>query len=214
MPKIDAGPTIQAMDRLLANVAFGIARGLTKVAQAAAADIKRSLPTTFDRPNPFTLQGVTFSPATKDTLVSTVFVKDQQAAYLEIEETGGIRAPRPGSPINLPVDLRTNAYGNIPRGKIAQLLARKDVFVASGKGRNAALPPGLYQRLPASKRGRGRKRVSRANRKAQLELLVAFEKRAAYKPRFGLETSVAAFVATQGASIVEKSLADAIASAR
>ena len=121
MPTIDAGPTIQAMDKLLSNVSFGIARGLTQVAKTSAQSVTAALPVEFDRPNPFTMQSIAFTPATKDTLVSTVFVKDAQARYLDLEETGGTRTPMPGSPINIPVDLKTNAFGNIPRGKIAQL---------------------------------------------------------------------------------------------
>jgi hypothetical protein len=134
MAKIDAGPTIQAMDRLLNNVAFGIARGLTQVAKLSATTVTAALPTDFDRPNPFTMQAVSFTPATKDNLVATLFVKNAQAVYLELEETGGTRTPQPGSPINIPVDLKTNQYGNIPRGRIAALRAGK-AFVSNGKGR-------------------------------------------------------------------------------
>lgn len=220
MTRIDAAPTLQAMDRLAGNIAFGVARGLTQVAKLAQQNVTASLPREFDRPNPFTMQAVSFTPATKDSLVATVFVKDAQAKYLELEETGGTRTPQPGSPINLPVELQTNAYGNIPRGKVAQLLARKDVFIANGKGKTAKLPPGIYQRITPKRsrtaKGALRGKASTASAPAQrgLKLLVAFERRAAYKPRFGFQANVINTVQTQALAILTESVADALATAR
>lgn len=221
MPKIDAGPTIQGMDKLLSNVAFGIARGLTQVAKLSADTVTAGLQTTFDRPNPFTMQSVALTPATKDSLVATVFVKDAQAKYLELEETGGTRSPQPGSPINLPVDLATNAYGNIPRGKIANLKARKDVFVANGKGRSVHLPPGIYQRAEVGKRrdgSRGTKgalqSIAGLRTATSLRLLVAFDRHADYAPRFNFEATITDMVQSRASAILEQSINDAIRSMR
>jgi hypothetical protein len=220
MPKIDAGPTIQSMDRLLNSVAFGIARGLTQVAKLSATTVTAALPADFDRPNPFTMQGISFTPATRDSLIATVFVKDAQAAYLELEETGGSRTPQPGSPINIPVDLKTNAYGNIPRGRIAALKASGRTFIANGKGKNPKLPPGLYARPKYQKTGYSVGRPAKGQTRPKVhvamkdDLLVAFDKRAAYKPRLGFEASVTSTVSSQGSAIIERSVADAIATTR
>lgn len=157
--------------RLGRQVQFATAVALTATAKAAQAKVTEELPRRFDRPNPFTMRAIGITPAKRDALVATVFVKPDQAKYLGIQEKGGTRKPEPGRPINLPVKLRTDSYGNIPRrfwSQIDQLRARKayvgsqtystktkrlvssyggGIFIANGKDpRTKHLPPGIYER--------------------------------------------------------------------
>lgn len=183
--------------RVEKNIRFGVARGLTQTAQHANKTVGAQLPYIFDRPTPFTLNSLGIKAATKTELTSSVFVKNAQADYLALEETGGLRQPRPGSPINIPVRQRTNVFGNIGRGKIGEAKAKKSVFVSNGQGRTAHLPPGLYERLGnrkkkglGSKRGR-RSTTGRGKQQTRVKLLVAFDKKATYQPRFGFRDRAA-----------------------
>jgi hypothetical protein len=201
---IDPQPTLADLAAANKQVRFGLARGLTQVAKDASAAVKQSMPTRLDRPTPFTLAGPAIQPATRDNLQSMVLIKDVQAAYLLLEETGGERSPQRGSPINIPVDQRTNAYGNIPRGTIARLRQRSDVFVSSGAGRAAKLPPGIYQRAKATKRGAAK----------GPKLLIAFERAARYQPRLNFRATVVDLVSRTGLDTIAKSIASAFDTAR
>lgn len=162
-------------NRVGRNLNFAIARGLTKTAQFASQKVQQQLPAIFDRPTPFTQRAIAFAPATKTKLEARVFVRDVQAQYLLRQEQGGLRTPMPGSPINIAVGQRLNQYGNIGRGALAKQRAKPDVFVSKGAGTTKHLPAGLYQRpskTSAKRKGKG------------LKLLVAFERKAKYLPRF------------------------------
>ncbi|MEO6709866.1 MAG: hypothetical protein ABIP42_09805 [Planctomycetota bacterium] len=218
MPSLEA--QVRAVQgKVSRNLAFGVARGLTTTAKQTSEKLRADLPSIFDRPTPFTRNAMAITPATKTSLVASVFVKDAQAAYLQMEETGGVRSPMPGSPINLPVSQRTNAYGNIARGAIGRAKAKGTVFVSKGQGRTAHLPPGLYERLGTrtakgmgSARGR-KKTTGRGAQKSRVKLLVAFERKANYAPRFGFKTRSAVFATSVLKANIASSIEAAMASA-
>jgi hypothetical protein len=195
-------PTLESQVRAIQsridkNIRFGVARGLTRTAQHSSTVVKGELPAIFDRPTPFTLNAIAFAGATKTNLEAAVFIKDVQAQYLLMQQTGGTRVPQQGSPINVPIGQRTNVYGNIGRGVIGRAKAKKSTFVSKGQGRTAHLPPGLYERLGfrkgkglGSKRGRKRS-TGRGDQKSRVRLLVAFDKVATYQPQFGFQERAA-----------------------
>lgn len=196
---VDAKAVLASMSKAEKNIRFGLARGLTNVAREASVSVNQAMAVRFDRPTPFTQNAAAFLSANRETLTSTVLIKNIQAEYLRLEETGGRREPEPGKPINVPVDQRTNVYGNIPRGTIARLKARKDTFVATGKdSATSHLPPGIYQR----------------NKGGRLKFLIGFERRAEYQPRFHFRETVIAFAQRSGLATLAKSVADAIATAK
>lgn len=173
-------------DKLTKQIRFGLARGLTRVAKAAATDVQDDLSSVFDRPTPFTLRAVASSWATPDTLTSTVFIRPDQLDYLSVQITGGERTPEPGSPVNVPGAANLNAYGNLPRRAIKRYIAQKTTFVADGKGRTAHLKPGIYRRAKSGKRRRGGKgTLGAVTNTGSLSLLVGFKPVARYGARFG-----------------------------
>lgn len=202
MARVDPRATIASMSKAEKNIRFGIARGLTQIAKEASLRAKADIPRRFDRPTPFTQNAVAITPATRENLVATVFVKHVQAGYLQMQETGGTETPKPGAPIVVPVQQRTNVYGNIPRGALARAKARPDTF-AVGKGDR--LRPGIYQRV---KRGSG------SARQAGLKLLVALGRVASYRPRFRFRETVAAEVMTKGPKLLSASIMDALRTMR
>jgi hypothetical protein len=203
-------PVVAMRSRVAKNLRFGIALGLTSTARFASEKMQAQLPAIFDRPTPFTQRGIAFQPATKAKLEARVFVREVQAQYLEMQETGGTRQPMPGKPITLAVGQRLNRFGNIPKGSIARTRAREDVFFANGKdARSRHLPPGIYRRLKTG----GRKRKG-AQAKASLKLLVAYETSAKYKPHFRFVERVRGIARDNVRREIEAAIAKAMATAR
>lgn len=212
MAKVSAKATIRGLANAERQIAFGLAQGLTETAKDAKRDVDLSMPGRLDRPTPFTRRGVAITPARRDKPVAWVFVKDIQASYLRLQETGGVRTPQPGSPINIPVEQRTNVYGNIPRGALRRLKGRTDIVVGGTKGARH-LPPGIYQRTGQSRHtpsGRRRKNP----RPKGLKLLVLFEPRAVYRPRLGFRQTVIASARRNAPRNILRAVQRAFATAR
>lgn len=198
----DAGPAIRVTSDIgrlrarLSDVArkqipFATALALTRTAQAAQVAVTRSMPSVFDKPNPFTMRAVAIQPATKAKPEARVFVRPVQAEYLRLEETGGVRTPKRKALV-MPAAARVNQHGNLPRGAMRTLKARKDVFVGQVNGTG-----GVWQR-PARK-GKGRQGAKLAPK-----LLISFQPRAKYQPRFGFNNRVERVVrATIGPALRE-----------
>jgi len=143
------------------QIPFAMALTLTKTVQSAQRSEKIAMDRQLDRPTPFTKRGVAIQKATKTNWQAQVFIKDIQAEYLKWVVEGGTRKPKNKAHL-LPVTLKRNKYGNIPRGKVQKLLQRADVFSGVVKG-----VAGIYQR---TRRG--------------TQLLLAFEPVVKYKPQY------------------------------
>jgi len=143
------------------QIPFAMALTLTKTVQSAQRSEKIAMDRQLDRPTPFTKRGVAIQKATKTNWQAQVFIKDIQAEYLKWVVEGGTRKPKNKAHL-LPVTLKRNKYGNIPRGKVQKLLQRADVFSGVVKG-----VAGIYQR---TRRG--------------TQLLLAFESVVKYKPQY------------------------------
>ena len=109
MIRVSLTDNFSTLDRLLMvlerdQMPFAIARALTDMAQLGKATITREIPAIFSKggpPKPFTVNSLVARPASKSTLAAEVFIKDTQASYLQLEETGGTRSPR-GAALVLP----------------------------------------------------------------------------------------------------------------
>ena len=188
---------------------FAASLALSRTARRAQQDLTRALPTIFAakgyEPTPFTRRAIGMSPARKSNLVAEVFVKRQQARYLAIEETGGVRVRAPGAPVLTPVDIARNAYGNIPRGLLRKLASDPEsYFLGTVHG-----VYGLWERVSAP--GSGGRHILRTAR--GLRLLVAFRQQATYRPRFGFYERVAASVEANFLPALSAGMQRAIATA-
>lgn len=173
---------IAAAERLLSDIGrrqmpFATARALNDTASDVKQAEERGIETAFDRPTPFTKRGIYVRRASKSRLYAEVGMKRVQAKYLEMQAKGGTRSPA-GKAILMPIGVRLNKYGNIPRGGVKRAASRADVFVAGrGKAGTKHLRPGVYQRGRKKRGGTG-----------SPKLLVAFEDRATYKARWSFQT--------------------------
>lgn len=140
------------------QVPFAMAQTVTGVARAVATAERDNFAKTFDRPSPFTMNGIGVIPATKASLTAVVFVKDIQAAYLLPYEVGGPQVLGRKQAMLTPRDIRLNTYGNIPRNRIASLKGKPDVFVGTVKFKTGKEISGVWER---GERGRQRGRRGR-----------------------------------------------------
>lgn len=147
---------------------FATARALTAVATLAKGDVLTAMPQRFDRPTPFTERGPSVAVATKSSQRAKVFIKDKQAQYLKLQETGGVGLPKKRALV-IPVDIKLNAYGNMPNHALLRMKGKRGVFVGSVTLKSGHKIAGFWQRLPNH----------------HLRLLAEFFPQAKFKPRFG-----------------------------
>lgn len=185
--------------RVGAQVEFGIAKGLTRVAQLAQQRVEPEIPRRFDRPNSFTQRAIAIKAARKGALKSSVFVRPLQARYLILEETGGKREPARRALV-LPVNARLNQYGNLPYKALQRLKGRPDVFVGRITFRaSGETVGGVWQRPKSGERRDGTRGTKGrlnpgAKGKTGLKLLIRFIDETTYEPRFGFVDTVTATV--------------------
>lgn len=183
MITVQAKADLKEINALLAGLAsdqvpFATAYALTQTAKAAQGEVQREIARVFDRPTRFTIGSVYVKPATKRNLVAQVKIQDTvrdsstrpvQWLYAEVE--GGNRKLKglevllqakgampkgwfavPTS--NAPLD----AYGNVPAGRINQILSQLQARNAYNVDRNESAAQKLKRN---STRYRGRRVLSR-----------------------------------------------------
>jgi len=119
-----------------------------------------------DRPTNATINGMYIQYAkNKLNVVATLGLKDYVEKYLDKQISGGT-----GGSTAVPVNVRLNAYGNIPGrrgGAVRKMSGRKNTFTSK---RGSKLPPGIYQKAGGK-------------RNPKLKMLVAFERSVKYRKR-------------------------------
>lgn len=171
----DPGAYDRAIDSYDAAVLqVGMVDAVNRTAAAVATALQRGMLDAFDRPEPFTVAGVRTFKATPrydgGDPSALVFMADTQAAYLELEIFGGDRfagdvaTTRLGPLIPGPAAPR-DAFGNLPRGFVAQAVAEPDVAWVTLK---AGEPPALV----------------RTGRDGRLEILALIVERKHYDEKF------------------------------
>jgi hypothetical protein len=199
------------------QIPFASALTLTAVARIAAKAEEAQLAKSFDRPTPFTGRAFGVIPATKSSQTATLFVKDIQAAYLAPYIVGGKQALGSKAAILTPRDLPTNAYGNLPRGKLASLKGRPDIFVGEVK-MAGGMVGGVWQRVTVTRGKRGFRKlrgVAQPTRQTGgLRLLIQFTRPATVTHRFHYEQTAAQAVRAALAAEWDRAFARATATAR
>jgi hypothetical protein len=134
------------------QVQFATRVALTRVAKKAEAAEVREMRDIFDRPTPFTMSGLFVRPATSSNLTAEVKLKDfagksssPAATYLAAQIKGGMRGEKrferalrsigalpPGYRVVPGDGAELDAYGNMNRGQIVQILAYFRAFPEAG----------------------------------------------------------------------------------
>ncbi|TKI02884.1 hypothetical protein [Martelella alba] len=149
----DLSRQLQSLQR---QIPYAMARALTSTARQIQEAEKVKMQRVLQSPTPFTVNAVGSIGARKDNLVAKVFVRNIAAAYLEPFEFGGVHKLNSQALLN-PKDIRLNKYGNLTKNKLAQLKARRDVFIGTVDGVN-----GVWQRVKVKAGRKGKKRLPRS----------------------------------------------------
>lgn len=137
-----------AADKIVKNINFGTARGLTRIAKDGQSAVLGALRGTFTlRGSWFQQQnrfGIKIKPAKPNDLVSAV---QTRANWIEPHEEGHEKEPIKGSHVAVPTDqVRRNKRLIIPRGQRPPGLGSKAFVLQTKKG------PVLAQRITRGKR--------------------------------------------------------------
>lgn len=195
----------------------------SKALNATAFDVRKTLQDALDihldNPTAYTKRGVQVEKSTKRNLVAKVGFRSRkfgrgqgkvtQAEYMKRQIKGGTRLPQGQAiPVPVPKNMRPNKFGNIPRGKIDRLLADKDKYF-SGTPKGAKGGAGIWQRMPANS-----KRAKSKNKGGRVRMVIAWEPKAQYSPRFPFRQIVTKTVRTNFRLRFDTSIKKALATAR
>ncbi|CAB3742608.1 hypothetical protein LMG24238_06909 [Paraburkholderia sediminicola] len=164
-------------DFIRRQLPFAIAQGVNLTANRVAGDETENIVKTFKNPSPFTRKAVGIKRAKKGSPTAVVFMKDATAAYLQPYETGGAHRLA-GTALLNPKDINLNQYGQLPRGIMAKLRGRKDIYIGVIQTAKGSIN-GVWQRLDVTNKGTTRrKRVERGSvhdkHLGALKLLIRF----------------------------------------
>jgi hypothetical protein len=140
---------------------FAVALALTRTTQDVKAAEEAEMREVFDRPTDYTMRALRIIPATKDRLEASVELKDDSAGsgtppekYLSPQIEGGSRvlkrferalqaagAMLPGYYAVPGRFARLDAFGNVSRGQIIQILSQLRITLTAGYTRNISTDP-------------------------------------------------------------------------
>lgn len=184
------------------DIPYALAQGLNGVAKAARDQVKQELPSIFYNTNTFTRNAVAFTPANKNYQTATIFIKDQQAKYLQFEEYGGTRTTadnsvNPGAKalVVAAPNAKKNASGALPKGYVKSLAqkAQQDLQRVKAAGRKGK---GKAQSIlkVSGKNGKPGGFFLLNRQQHSLTRLVSFVDKASYKPKMGFHQKVEQFI--------------------
>ncbi|MBU9539427.1 hypothetical protein KTE58_23870 [Burkholderia multivorans] len=172
-------------DLVRKQLPFAVAQGINRTAQRVAEAEVKNLEDTLDNPSPFTRRSVGIKRARKNDPTAVVFMKDIAASYLQPYEVGGVHKLNSRALLN-PKNIRLNQYGQLPRGTLAMLKGRPDIFIGAVKTASGETINGVWQRPTNTARvsllnARGKRLgklnkldASKNNGRGQLKLLIRF----------------------------------------
>lgn len=213
--KADLRPVHRAMMALGAQqVPFANALTVNSLARGVAALETESLIETFEKATPFTKRAFRIEGATKAKPVAIVAAKDRtndkggQAAYIAPYVVGGPRFLGAKRAMLVPIEQRTNQYGNLPKNTMARLKAKPNVFVGKVRTKGGKLLSGVWQRPAGASRSK-----AQAGRGA-LKLLIAFEDTTPVRKRFDFYGKAENYVRRNAAREYTAAMRKALVTAR
>jgi hypothetical protein len=198
---------IGSLDATFAKqVPFATSLAITKTAQDIPAAMGREAGSVFDRPRPFTTgAGAMYvKSATKHSLTAEAGYKDIQSRYLKWQIGGGDRVQKgferalagmgmlPAGYLTTPGEgIKLDAFGNIPRAQIIQILGQLKSGASVFKGRGKYMTrSGLFVVFPGATDPRVRHLTpgvwERYGNGHRITPLIHYVDAAAYRPRLDI----------------------------
>jgi hypothetical protein len=207
--KVDTRAVERALASASSQIPYAIASTVNVVASGLREAENAGITAAFKNPRPFTRSSVVYDKATKGNPTAVVRVKDAQAKYLNPYEVGGVHE-LPGAGLLIPVDARTDQYGQLPKGAIARLFAQPGNFVKTIHGIS-----GLWQAKPpteAAKRKAAKRGV--VTPRPKLKLLLKFGVNKPVTERIDFQKRAESFVAMRLASAMSEAIARTLSTMR
>lgn len=201
------------------QVAYAASQALNATGKAVAAAMPAEIDKAIDKPTPFTRRGVrVLAYANKAKLETTVGFMASQAKYMRLQIEGGTRNPGAAG-LKIPVAIKLNEFGNIPKGIIAQLIAvaRKERKLGKVKSRRIAISNkvDLFYGDPTDQKGKPWPRGIYKIANGALIPLVIFPVTAArYRARFDFPRIAEGIARREWPRQFETALANAMSTAR
>lgn len=216
--KVDVKAAQKQLSDMAKQIPFAASVALNDLAFQVMRKENSAMSDIFKDPRPFTQRATQVEKkASKSDLTAVVSIRPAQDKYLSPYETGGdhwVGAKGGDGDLLVPVDGKTDAYGQIPRGLIKRLVARHDVFVGTVRGIR-----GIWQRPPtgnqrSGQRGTKGKLETVGGKRTGLKLLYAFKSNRPVRKRLGFDQVALELVREQGTKALEAAVEKAIRSAR
>lgn len=160
---------------------FAAATAVNSLAALVQNAEKQEMRNTFDGVTPFTLGGVKIKRARKSDPTAILYLGDIAEQYLAPYISGGRHFLGGKRGLLNPKGVNVNQYGNLPKGKLASLKAKSNVFVGTIKTKNGQMVGGVFQRgnfkVGGARRTKGVGKLGRARivgQKARLRILIRF----------------------------------------
>jgi hypothetical protein len=202
-----------AGSQALKQLRFAAAVSLTQTAREARDSIRASMrPPKFTIRRQWVVQGIRYTPASKDTLTATVYSKDP---FMGRQETGGTKTGSPSGGNFTGASLQQNK-GKRVRPAMGRVAVPTDKVLRSKSEiiRKSELPSGLGERaFVIGKAGETQflaKRFAKGKR-AGLQILYVLKRSTQIKPRLGLREITEKVFTRRFGKIFSEQLAKAIA---
>lgn len=201
-----------------------LATALTRTAGEIRDEVKAEMTRVFDRPTPYTMNSLFVRPATAQRLYADAYFKDETAGsgtpatkFLLPQVEGGSRRQKrfevalrmaghlPDGMVTVPAaGARLDAYGNVSRGQLIQILSQLRITLTAGSTRN--LPFDARKQISAQRKAGGRFFVIKPGKGAapgvyqrefvgrNITPVILFVRSASYRPRldfYGIARRVA-----------------------
>ncbi|MFT9016426.1 MAG: hypothetical protein ABF990_11910 [Acetobacter sp.] len=214
--KIDSKAVQKQLSDMSRQIPFALATAVNDLAFKVMRSENQGMVDLFANPRPFTQRATQVEKrASKSDLFAVVSLRPAQERYLLPYEDGGEHATSGnGGRLLVPVDGPVDQYGQIPKGMLARLLARPDVFAGTVKG-----IAGIWQRPARGTRRDGRRGSKGALQKAHekktpLKLLYVWKANTDVTKRLGFVEKARRVVAADGPASIAAAIQKAIRTAR
>lgn len=174
--KIQTSSAVKYINNIATKkISYATASALNELADMVKYKEMEATGVYFDRPVPFTRQSFWVKKASKNNHVASILPYRVQGRYLQWQIYGGQRLPK-NKAIPVPVHAPLDRYGNMPNKSVKAMLKDKQLyFSGTPRGWQSGAPPGIWRRMGTAGDSAGR---------GKLELQVAWDKRASYRPLF------------------------------
>ena len=135
------------LQKIAGQINFAMANSINKTLVEAQKSTKENFENKLDNPTPFTISGVQYRKATKQSGEGQLYIEKKRAEYMKYILFGGVRKPKTKALRGVTKSTPLNKYGNITKDKVGKLLANKTKYFSGKPKGGKGLHAGIYERM-------------------------------------------------------------------